>query len=122
MKNFLTVVTFCLVCLTVAAQNSTPAIWEQIRTGMPIAEATELLKGSHAQASLTRADGTGYRKFWPLDGSGLVAAKEIERAYFPHGHVLTIEFDRNGKITDMSQTFISEQTWKESLNAIQRQQ
>ncbi len=112
----------CLACVTVNAANSMPAIWEQIHIGMPIDEATELLGGSHAQAALTRANGSGYRKFWPLDGQGSVAANEIERAYFPHGHVLTIEFDSNGEITAISRTFISEQAYKESLNTIQRQE
>lgn len=121
MKILLSLVVYGLACLTVDAANSTPAIWEQIRIGMPIDEAAELLRDSHAQASLTRANGTGYRKFWPLAGPGIVAGNEIERVYFPHGHVLTIEFDSNGKITGMSRTFISEEAYKESLNAIQRQ-
>ena len=90
--------------------------------GMPIEEITERLRGKHARASLTRADGTGYEKFWPVDMHAIVAANEIERAYFPHGHVLTIEFDSNRKITGMSRKFVSEQEYEKNLGVIQRQE
>ena len=122
MKFALSVAVSCLLFVAAHASSTTPAVWDEIRIGMPVDEFTERLRGDHAHASMTRADGTGYRKFWPVDMSAVAAANEIERAYFPHGHVLRIDFDSHRKITGTSRTFVSEQAYEKSLEAIQRPQ
>lgn len=123
LKLMLSLAVWCLVqtgAEAAEAANDGPAAWDEIRIGMPIDEVTELLRGKHAHASLTRPDGSGTKKFWPVDMPAIVAANAIERAYFPHGHVLIIEFDSRRMITGMSRTFVSEQEYEASLSAIQR--
>lgn len=111
----------CYLAGTLAqAEDAVPAVWDEIRIGMPVDEITELLRGKHAHASLTLPDGSGYKKFWPVDMSAIVAANAIERAYFPHGHVLILNFDSRRLISGMSRTFVSEQAYEASLSAIQQ--
>jgi hypothetical protein len=122
MKLLLSVVMCCLVGAATHAEDAAPAVWDEIRIGLPLDDVTQRLRDTHANATLTRADGSGYRKFWPVDRRAIAAANEIERAYFPHGHVLILDFDRERIITGTSRTFVSEQAYEDSLNSIQRPQ
>lgn len=109
-----------LVYTLAEASDAAPAMWDEIRVGMRIDEITERLRGRHAHASVTRPDGSGYQKFWPVDMPAIAAANTPERAYFPHGHVLIIEFDASRLITGTSRTFVSEAEYEASLRAIQQ--
>jgi len=122
MKLLLSLVLCCLVGVAANAGDAAPAVWDEIRIGMPLDDVTQRLRDTHANATLTRADGSGYRKFWPVDMRAITAANEIERVYFPHGHVLIVDFDRERIITGTSRTFVSEQAYEDSLDAIQRPQ
>lgn len=51
------------MCTAVRAAETAPAVWDEIRIGMPVDDATELLRGAHAHASQRRADGSGTKKF-----------------------------------------------------------
>lgn len=119
-KLLLSLLVCCLAGTMAVAEDTASAVWDEIRIGMPVDEITELLRGKHAHASLTLPDGSGYKKFWPVDRSAIVAANAIERLYFPHGHVLVLNFDSDRVITEMSRSFVSEQAYEASLSAIQQ--